>query len=208
MKLKQFITIVTDNELKNDIDYYINRNLKTKNRLILSSLILSVLIILGIAIKINIDNEKIKLLKNLQKNIKSIEKYNSNYIYSKTILNWDNIDYWLNHFNISNKEIVKAQIQLEAGKNLNSNIAVKNNNILGMKMAYQREKTSLYIDHDHAGYSSYIECLKDYSLWQNKYWKKSKYYKENDDNAYLNFLKSYAEDKNYINKLKTILKTK
>lgn len=115
--------------------------------------------------------------------------------YPKTVLNWENIDYWMDYFNVEYKDIVKAQIRLETG-NLTSDNCVKNNNLFGMMY---NDRTATYKANGYAGYSSYIESIKCYSMWQHKYY--------NGTDNYYDFLRKigYATDSLYIQKLKTIV---
>jgi uncharacterized FlgJ-related protein len=116
--------------------------------------------------------------------------------YSKTILNWENIDYWLDYFKVQQKEIVKAQIMLESN-NLSSKIALQNNNLFGMKFPSVRETSASHKENSHAAYPNYIESIKDYSIYQYSYYRGGDYYKF--------LLKAkYATDSTYINKLKKI----
>lgn len=113
-------------------------------------------------------------------------------------LNWDNIDFWLTFFDIRNPEIVKRQIYLETA-NLTSPICLNNKNLFGMKFPGGRETTAIGVNRGHAVYANYIASIFDYSIWQ-----KRKYKDVNED--YFNFLErvGYAEDKKYINILKSI----
>lgn len=119
-------------------------------------------------------------------------------------LNWDNVCYWIDKFKIKNPDIVKAQILLETNY-LQSNICLYNRNLFGMKYFESIRKGTVAIGSKsgHAYYTSYVESIYDYKLWQERYFKFSE-----DD--YFQFLKriGYAEDPNYINKLKWIMKHK
>lgn len=114
-------------------------------------------------------------------------------------LTWDNIDYWIKYFGIQNGEIVKKQIYLETG-NLTSTICVENKNLFGMKYpGGGRETTALGIKNGHAYYYNYIESIHDYSLWQ----KEANYDGQEDYYSFLVRVK-YAEDKRYVELLKSI----
>ena len=107
---------------------------------------------------------------------------------------------YLKEINIKFPEIVFAQAMLETG-NLISKIYKQGNNLFGMKTAYQRPTTSIETGHGHAIYENWKESVIDYSFYQIKYLGKIKTEKE-----YLHYLsKNYAEDPNYIKKLKYIV---
>jgi flagellum-specific peptidoglycan hydrolase FlgJ len=96
-------------------------------------------------------------------------------------------------------EIVMAQIRLESG-NLESFLTRENNNFLGMKYPHQRPTTSIGEKNGFAEYNSWQDCLFDYLIWQSRYAKKLSV------DEYYDYLKStYAQDENYINKLKQIV---
>jgi len=112
----------------------------------------------------------------------------------------DSLKAFITALNIKHPDIVFAQAVHETG-HFTSNIFNENNNLFGMKMAYQRPKTAIGIKNGHAEYSNWKESVIDYALWQNKYAN----FLDKDD--YLNYLsKNYAEDKKYVQKLKSIIK--
>lgn len=112
-------------------------------------------------------------------------------------LSIDDVRNLLIQYNIQHYEIVLAQIRLETG-NLSSLICRNNKNLFGMKYPKQRETTALGEQRGHAFYKSYAACIADYALWQ-----KYNYI----EGCYYSFLDSigYAEDSDYINKLKIIM---
>lgn len=120
--------------------------------------------------------------------------------YSKTILNWENVDYWLEYFNVLHPEIVRAQIMLETG-NLTSKNCVENMNLFGMGFPVNRETTATYKRNGYAGYPNFIESIKCYAIWQQHNY---------NGGDYFNFLQNigYAEDSTYIHKLKQIANAK
>jgi flagellum-specific peptidoglycan hydrolase FlgJ len=132
-------------------------------------------------------------------NIPVKEDTSAQYIYNRTILNWNNVRYWIKVFKIQHREIVCAQIIQECGWNLDSKRAIQNGNILGLKKAYNRLTTADYIRDGHSGYSSFIRCLKDYQLFQEANYKAGSYYE---------FLEKihYAEDSTYTQKLRSIVR--
>lgn len=98
--------------------------------------------------------------------------------------------------------IVYAQAILESN-NFKSKLCKENNNIFGMKVPAQRF-TFCNNPYDYGNYAKYdnIEsCVLDYKAWQQTY-----AYHIRDENVYFAFLAEvYAEDKNYVNKLKKII---
>jgi len=112
-------------------------------------------------------------------------------------LSWENIDYWLEAFDIEHPEIVKAQIAVETGS-LTSTICLENNNLFGMKEPRVRETTALGTKRRHAYYATYIDSIKDYKLWQDNMY--------SGEDCYYTFLDrvGYAEANHYIAALKTI----
>jgi len=111
-------------------------------------------------------------------------------------LSWENIDYWLEEFEIYHPEIVKQQIALETGM-LTSAICLENSNLFGMKEPRVRETTALGTQRGHAFYRNYIDSIKDYKLWQDSMYDGGDYY------SFLNRV-GYAEANHYIAALKTI----
>jgi len=127
-------------------------------------------------------------IKNLERFRDSVSLYN---------LNWNNIEHWMDVFDIEHKGIVKQQIYLETG-NLTSDICLRNNNLFGMRYPRVRETTAIGTRKSHAKYKNYVESIRDYALWQ-----RSMY---DGETEYYTFLKTvgYAECTEYINKLKYI----
>jgi hypothetical protein len=110
---------------------------------------------------------------------------------------------------------VYAQMQLESGR-LNSFLAKRANNLLGMRYPFKRTTTAVgiflpsqnkvilgsqeellkYRNQNHyAVYASWQDCVKDYKLWQEECFRLS--------DRYLAFLGNYyAEDSHYIQKIR------
>jgi hypothetical protein len=103
----------------------------------------------------------------------------------------------MKEINLRFPHIVLAQAQLETG-NFKSKIFKHNNNMFGMKEARSRVKLSLGTKNGHAHYATWIESLYDYAFMQCRYLGKI-----DNETDYYNYLgKVYAEDPNYISKLK------
>lgn len=114
-------------------------------------------------------------------------------------LNEANIHYWLNFYEVKHANIVYSQIILETGY-FTSGLAINNNNLFGMKYPRQRETMSKNEYNGYAYYETWIYSIKDYSIWQKKY------YKDSTEDYYKFLNKRYAEDSTYINKLKQLTK--
>lgn len=96
---------------------------------------------------------------------------------------------------IEHPEIVFIQAQIESG-NFTSPIFKEGNNLFGMKVAEKRNTTAIGNIRGHAAYLIWKDSVLDYKLMQEKY-AKGKSRKE-----YLKYLETYAEDPNYITKIK------
>lgn len=118
------------------------------------------------------------------------------FAYSRTTLTWKNIDYWLWYFEVDCMEVVKAQIILESDS-LRSRLATEQNNLFGMGLAHSRPTSAHYERNGYAGYTSYIESIKDIKYFQMSYFHGGDYFE---------FIRKcgYAEDSLYIPKLKRI----
>lgn len=117
-------------------------------------------------------------------------------------LTWDNIDFWIKHFEINCDTVIRAQIILETG-NLTSDILINGNNLFGMKFPLYRETTAVGIYKNHASYQSYIHSIEDYRLWQQYF--KFDTLKVTED--YVNCLvkHGYAKSENYKQSLYVII---
>jgi len=102
--------------------------------------------------------------------------------------------------NIKFPHIVYAQAKLETG-NFKSHIFLNNNNIFGMKQARKRPTTNKGEENGHAYFNSWQESVLDYAMYSAAYLSKIK-----TENEYFQYLgANYAEDPNYIDKLKQII---
>jgi len=116
--------------------------------------------------------------------------------FDKYELSWYSIDYWMNVFDIQNKDIVKRQAYHETG-NLTSRFCRECNNLFGMRKPLKRQTTAIGRDNGMSVYQSFIKSIEDYGIWQKCFYKEGNYY---------SFLKShgYATDPLYIPKLKNL----
>jgi flagellum-specific peptidoglycan hydrolase FlgJ len=106
----------------------------------------------------------------------------------------------LKRLNISYPHIVYAQSLLETG-HFKSNIFLEGNNLFGMKQARIRINTAEGTYNGHAYYNSWQESVYDYAFFSCRYLSKI-----SSENEYFEYLsKTYAEDPNYVNKLKSII---
>ena len=106
----------------------------------------------------------------------------------------------MNQIGIAYPDVALAQARLETG-NFTSKIFKENKNMFGMKLPKSRKTTAIGEQNNHAKYTSWVQSLADYKLWQSDVLKKA-----NTKRKYLRYLsKNYAEDKKYIHKLKQML---
>lgn len=121
--------------------------------------------------------------------------------------NYDNIEvndstaFWVMlEFEIQHPHVVLAQMKIESG-NYESSIARSNNNYFGMRQPSSRLTVSLGSRNGYARYRSWAYSILDYALWQRQYaWNLT-------EEQYLAKLgRTYAEDPNYVSKVKNIAK--
>jgi len=103
--------------------------------------------------------------------------------------------------NFKYPHIVYAQSLVETG-NFTSKIFKENNNLFGMREAKVRLNLALGTQYNHAYYDSWESSLLDYALYASSYLKDL-----STEEKYFDYLgKNYAEDPNYVSKLKKIIK--
>lgn len=166
---------------------------------IINAIFMSMMIITGILVTwsvIHEDKQKDAEIDALKYRIEC-EEYRADTLQMKLdslhVLNWENIDYWLEYFDIKHRDIVKKQIILETG-GLTSYLCREQHNLFGMRHPNVRETTSLGSAYGHAYYKNYIDSIKDYAIWQ-------QYYDKGDYYAFLRDI-GYAEAPNYVAMLK------
>lgn len=147
--------------------------------------ILGILIFTGLSFKLN--NVKIEqiptIIKIWEENREFTPEKLKNSIYS---------------LNFQYPDIIYAQAVLETS-NFQSPIFKQNNNCFGMKKAESRITTNEGIQLNHAYYSSWESSLIDRALWD------ASYARNLSKEQYLQLLgEIYAEDEQYINKLKKL----
>ena len=95
-------------------------------------------------------------------------------------------------------EILLKQAKIESG-NYTSNVYMNTNNLYGMKKVGKRQTTQLHNTYNGYGcYTNWCESVLDRMLWDVFRFKNQK----PNETEYLKALEQYAEDTNYINKLK------
>jgi len=108
---------------------------------------------------------------------------------------------YLIELNIKFPDIVLAQSKLESF-NYKSKIFIENNNLFGMKISSRRPTTALGEESGHAFYSNWRQSVLDYAFYQATYLRSVK-----TESEYFQYLSAnYAEDSNYVAKLKKIVK--
>lgn len=100
-------------------------------------------------------------------------------------------------------DIVFAQAVLETG-HFRSDIFREGNNLFGMKVARSRPTTAIGEYSGHAMYDDWVSSVIDYALYQSAYLRKLK----TEDQYYEYLSQHYAEDPEYVNKLKRYETTK
>jgi flagellum-specific peptidoglycan hydrolase FlgJ len=106
----------------------------------------------------------------------------------------------LKKINIQHPEIILAQAKQESSYGT-SPLFKSNNNLFGMKEAKSRIKTAKGTKRKHACYNNWQESVYDIAFWQSSYANKL------TEIEYYNLLgRIYAEDTNYVSRLKSIIK--
>lgn len=104
--------------------------------------------------------------------------------------------------NFSFPYIVLAQA-IHESNNFTSPLFLENNNMMGMKEPLQRVNSANGSKRDYAYYNTWKESLYDYGLYTTSYLSKI-----TSEDMYYSFLQQYyAEDPDYVNKIKNIIVT-
>jgi uncharacterized FlgJ-related protein len=106
----------------------------------------------------------------------------------------------IQNLNLKFPHIVLAQAKIESN-NYSSKIFIESNNLYGMKQASVRANTAKGTQFGHAYYSSWRESLLDYALYSCRFL--GNLQTEQEYYQYLN--QYYAEDPEYVSKLKNIV---
>ncbi|QIG63366.1 hypothetical protein DAC16_133 [Bacteroides phage DAC16] len=111
----------------------------------------------------------------------------------------DSIANFLIELKVKYPHIVLSQSIIESG-NYTSKVFLENNNPFGMKLSWNRATTALGIKNGYAYYSNLRDAIIDYAFMQSSYYRSAK----TEEDYYILLQKSYAEDKEYINKVRKI----
>lgn len=112
----------------------------------------------------------------------------------------DKLCSFVNSLNMKFPHIVLAQAKIESG-HYNSLVFKANNNLFGMKCASLRPTTHKGSNLGHAVYENWKSSVMDYALYQAAYLKNIK----TEEEYYLYLGNNYAEDVNYVKKVKQIV---
>lgn len=112
------------------------------------------------------------------------------------------IDSLLSKYHIKNPKVVRAQIAIETG-HMTNGLYKDANNLFSMKVALTRPTTAVGEKNGYAVYRSIEESVIDYGFYQSRIRKKNM-----SDLEYVQLLQDsgYAQDKDYVSKLKRMLK--
>lgn len=123
-----------------------------------------------------------------------------NHIYKVEEFSEEALKSYLLEVNVKYPDIVLAQAKLESG-NFKSELFLKHNNMFGMRIAKQRPTLAKDKGTSYASYYHWKSSVLDYALYQSRYLKQY-----NTKDKYLERLgQTYAEDVNYISKLKKMI---
>lgn len=107
---------------------------------------------------------------------------------------------YLKTMRVPHADIIVAQAFLES-QDFNSDLFKRQNNFLGMKISRQRISTTGQGKGEYKDYANWQECITDYIFWMHHY----QAHKLNRDDYFKLLGKIYAEDPEYVNKLKGII---
>ena len=141
-------------------------------------------------------NDKIaEVIECSQDLLASIERV---YLLGEEDLNESRAVHLMQELGIEHPHIVFAQMRLESG-NFKSSLSQSNNNFFGMGHPQQRVTTSMGKNNGYATYKNWALSVVDYGLWQRRYASGL-----TEDEYYALLKDKYAEDDNYVPKVKGI----
>lgn len=110
---------------------------------------------------------------------------------------YDNVRYWAEFYGIKHVDVFLKQVRFET--DLKSPVFTCNNNIVNMTLPERRQTTALGTRGWYAYYSSWIDAVKDYKLYEDAICGNKKY----NDLQYINLLVKcgFAADSLYLQKL-------
>jgi uncharacterized FlgJ-related protein len=137
-------------------------------------------------------------------NIQKVESVLDTTLVDQTELTPENLRSFIKTLNLAHPDIVYAQAMLESG-NLTSSLVKTNSNLFGMKVPSSRAKVSVknksnYSYFERTTLEGWQMSVIDYALWQSRY---ANYKSKKDYFDHLS--RHYAEDPNYVGKLKNII---
>jgi uncharacterized FlgJ-related protein len=137
-------------------------------------------------------------------NIQKVESVLDTTLVDQTELTPENLRSFIKTLNLAHPDIVYAQAMLESG-NLTSSLVKSNSNLFGMKVPSSRAKVSVknksnYSYFERTTLEGWQMSVIDYALWQSRY---ANYKSKKDYFDHLS--RHYAEDPNYVGKLKNII---
>lgn len=135
------------------------------------------------------------MLKMIKKNILKLTAVLVSLL-SSSYIPYKEVEGYVQELGIEHKAIVMSQYRIESG-NGTSGLAIKHNNVMGMKLATNRPTTAVgSTESGFAIYDSVRDCIIDYALWQ------SSYCRGMSRTDYLKYLRRvYTKDNNYLYKL-------
>ena len=107
---------------------------------------------------------------------------------------------YLKTMRVPHADIIVAQALLES-QEFNSDLFKRQNNSLGMRISHQRISTTGQGKGEYKDYTNWQECTTDYIFWMHHY----QAHKLNRDEYFKLLGKIYAEDPEYVEKLKGII---
>ena len=140
-------------------------------------LLISLFLTASICMAFNLLNQQ-----NIELNIKTTERIDFEIHNLNTL---KKVDSFIDILPFKDKNLIKRQYRLESG-NLKSALTRKNNNIFGMRGSKRRHTYIGICENNYAIYSNIQMSVLDRLMYE----------------IYVNNLKTYAEDKNYLTKLK------
>lgn len=176
--------------------------------------LVAVIIAVSFIAMIFINNEQSKILKSQQE---LIVKYHTELLPDEFLITLeqeighymlqpnsevnDSILYeFLKSNNVWFPEILLAQAKLESG-NYSSSIYKRNNNLYGMKECSERQTIQTSIKNGYGVYNNWQLSVLDRILWD-----ASTFMERPTEDEYFEALKSYAQDANYVVKIKSMIK--
>lgn len=148
--------------------------------------------------KVSHKESKVEIIETVDDNQDLLTSIERVYLLGEEGLNENMAVHLMQELGIEHPHIVFAQMRIESG-NFKSNIATTNNNFFGMKHPKQRVTTSKGINNGYASYENWALSVVDYGLWQRRYARGL-----TEDEYYALLKDKYAEDDNYVPKVKGI----